>query len=235
MKFYSKLIVSLAVTAGVAAGLLAYTFAATAPVIAEREIADRKAALENVFFLQKGKDGSFGLIAKPLADGVTALYLPGNDKQPAYFAVPGRATGYNSSVPVTLMIGFTGPAQDAASLLKGYVPENKLPAAGEKGEYIVGFSVINSEETPGLGEKVKDSRAPYTWGQAFAGSIPPPNPDHATDFQRQFRGRAAESLALKKYGGDLDAITASTITSNGVVNAMKNAGATLRKVLAEGK
>lgn len=228
MKFYIKLIVAVAITAGVAGGLLAYTYAATAPVIAQREIEDRRAALENVFFLQKGKDGAFGLTAKPLADGVTALYLPGNDKQPAYFAVPGQAIGYNSSVPVSLMIGFTGPAADAASLLKGYVPDDKLPAAGKKGEYIVGFSVINSEETPGLGEKIKDSRAPYTWAEAMTGATPPASPDHATDFQRQFRGRSIDGITLKKNGGELDAITASTITSNGVVNAIRNAGNTLR-------
>ncbi len=236
MNLYAKLIVSLAVTSAVAGGLLAYTYATTAPIIAQREIEDRKKALENVFFLQKenagGKKTTFALTTKPMADGVTALYLPGKDDQPAYYAVTGQATGYNSSVPITLMVGFTGTTEDAATLLKGYVQPDGLPPAGKKGEYIVGFSVVNSEETPGLGEKIKDTRPPYTWIQALTGTKPPANPDQSTDFQRQFRGRAVDTLALKKNGGDLDAITASTITSNGVVAALKNAGEKLRSAQA---
>ncbi|MCL2000044.1 MAG: FMN-binding protein [Planctomycetes bacterium] len=235
MNLYARLILSLTATSAVAGGLLAYTYASTAPVIAQREIEDQKKALESVFFLQKegaaGKE-TLTLSPKPLTNGVTALYLPGKDDAPAYFAVAGQAIGYNASVPITLMVGFTGSVADAASLLHGYVRPDQLPPAGRKGEYIVGFSVINSEETPGLGEKIKDSRPPYTWLQAVTGAKPPPNPDQATDFQRQFRGRTAETLALKKSGGDLDAITASTITSNAVVSALKNAGEKLQAALA---
>ncbi len=231
MNFYGKLIVSLAVVAGVAAGLLAFTYTTTAPVIAQREIEDQAKALENVFFLQK-KDGALNLQGKEIAQGVTALYAPENADQPAYFAVTGQAIGYNSSVPVSLMVGFTGPAADAASLLDGYVAPDKMPPQGKNGEYIVGFSVINSEETPGLGEKIKDARPPYTWVQAVTGNKPPANPDVATDFQRQFRGRAADALVLKKNGGDLDAITASTITSNGVIAALRDASGKLHKALA---
>ena len=229
MNFYGKLIVSLAVVSGIAAGLLAFTYNTTAPVIAQREIEDQAKALENVFFLQK-KDGAFTLEPKKLADGVTALYAPENADKPAYYAVTGQAIGYNSSVPVSLMVGFTGPADKPAALLGGYVDANSLPE--KDGEYIVGFSVINSEETPGLGEKIKDARPPYTWIQAVSGNKPPPNPDVSTNFQRQFRGRLADSLVLKKQGGDLDAITASTITSGGVVAALRDASGKLRKALA---
>ncbi len=229
MNFYGKLIVSLAVVSGIAAGLLAFTYNTTAPVIAQREIEDQAKALENVFFLQK-KDGAFTLAPKKLADGVTALYTPDNADTPAYYAVTGQAIGYNSSVPVSLMVGFTGPAGKPAALLEGYVDQDKLP--GKDGEYIVGFSVINSEETPGLGEKIKDVRPPYTWLQAVTGSKPAPNPDVSTNFQRQFRGRPADSLVLKKQGGDLDAITASTITSNGVISALRDASGKLRQALA---
>ncbi len=235
MNLYAKLILSLAVTSAVAGGLLSYTYATTAPIISQREIEDRKKALESVFFLQgEGAAGkkTFTLTTKPLAEGVTALYLPGKEDKPAYFAVTGQAIGYNSSVPITLMVGFTGPAEDAATLLKGYVEPDKLPPAGKTGEYLVGFSVVNSEETPGLGEKIKDTRPPYTWLQAVTGTKPPPNPDQSTDFQRQFRGHLVDTLALKKNGGDLDAITASTITSNGVVAALKNAGEKLQAALA---
>ena len=231
MNFYGKLIVSLAVVAGIAAGLLAFTYKTTAPVIAQREIEDKAKALENVFFLQR-KDGTLALQGKEIAPGVTALYQPDNQDKPAYYAVTGEAIGYNSGVPVSLMVGFTGPAADPATLLEGYVDADKMPAKGKDGEYIVGFSVINSEETPGLGEKIKDARPPYTWIQALTGTKPAPNPDVSTDFQRQFRGRLADSLVLKKNGGDLDAITASTITSTGVVSALRDASGKLHNALA---
>lgn len=230
MNFYARLILSLAVFSSVAAGLLALTYKTTAPVIAQREIEDQAAALENVFFLQK--DGkNFALKPEVLADGVTALFKPENSDTPAYYAVTGSATGYNSGVPISLMVGFTGPADKASSLLEGYVDSDRLPAGD--GNYIVGFSVINSEETPGLGEKIKDARPPYTWAQAVTGTKPAPNPDVSTDFQRQFRGRLADTLVLKKNGGDLDAITASTITSNGVVSALRDASGKLQEALAK--
>ncbi len=230
MKFYLRLFLSLAITSGVAGGLLAFTYRTTAPVIAQREIEDREKALQNVFFLQS-ESGTFSLQAKPVADGVTALYLPDNPDAPAYYAVAGQAIGYNSTVPLSLMVGFTGDAADAATLLAGYIDTDRLPRPGDAGQYVVGFSVINSEETPGLGEKIKDVRPPYTWVQAARGTKPAPNPDTGTDFQRQFRGRKADALVLKKNGGDLDAITASTITSNGVVAAIRDASEKLQRAL----
>ncbi len=230
MNFYGRLILSLALVAGIASGLLAITYQTTAPVIEQRELEDQAKALENVFFLQR--EAGVALESKPLAEGVTALYMPGDTDAPAYYAVTGSAIGYNSGVPISLMVGFTGPADDAVSLLDGYVSAERLPEAGSRDPYIVGFSVINSEETPGLGEKIKDQRPPYTWLQAVTGTKPAPNPDVATEFQRQFRGRLADSLVLKKNGGDLDAITASTITSNGIVSALRNASGKLQAALA---
>lgn len=231
MNLYGKLIISLAAVAGIASGLLAVTYNTTAPVIAQREIQDQAKALENVFFLQKDAKG-FSLKTEEIAPGVTALYKEGESNKPAYYAVTGSATGYNSGVPISLMVGFTGPAGDAASLLEGYVPSERLPARDGDGKYIVGFSVINNEETPGLGEKIKDARPPYTWMQAVSGTKPAPNPDISTDFQRQFRGREADTLVLKKNGGDLDAITASTITSNGIIAALRNASERLAEAIA---
>jgi Na+-translocating ferredoxin:NAD+ oxidoreductase RnfG subunit len=157
MNFYTKLIVSLGICSGIASGLLAVTYTTTAPVIAQREIQDQADALQNVFFLQK--DGAnFSLKQEAIAEGVTALYKPENPDQPAYYAVTGSGFGYNSGIPVSLMVGFTGPAGKASDLLQGYVPSDRMPDGD--GNYIVGFSVINSEETPGLGEKIKDARPP---------------------------------------------------------------------------
>ena len=222
MNLYAKLIVSLAFFSGVAAGLLSYTFGVTAPIIAERELEDGRKALREVFFLHK-KDGALTLAASEMAPGVTALYRPDGSGEPLYYAVAGEGAGYNSSVPVTLMVGFTGPGDSADKLLQGYAAPGQSPPASDGERFVVGFSVIKSEETPGLGEKVKDVRPPFTWAQFFSGNRPPDNPDKATGFQRQFRGKSASALKLKKDGGALDAITASTITSRGVLAAIRNA------------
>ena len=68
-----------------------------------------------------------------------------------------------------------------------------------KGE-ITGFQIIESKETPGLGTKAADQKF---WGQ--------------------FIGRTLENFKfkVKKDGGDVDAITASTITSRAVTHAME--------------
>ena len=231
MNFFARLIISLGVVAGIAAGLLSVTYSTTAPEIAKRELEDQAKALQNVFFLQQ-ENGKLALEGKEIAPGVTALFSPGDAAKPTYYAVTGQATGYNSGVPISLMVGFTGPAKDAPTLLQGYVDADRMPGKDKSGEYIVGFSVINSEETPGLGEKIKDQRPPYTWMQAFTGKKPAPNPDSSTDFQRQFRGRLSDDLILKKDGGELDAITASTITSRGVIAALRDASGKLHQALS---
>lgn len=74
-----------------------------------------------------------------------------------------------------------------------------LMGVDEKGE-ITGFQILESKETPGLGTKAADKSF---WGQ-FLG--------HTLD---NFR------FKVKKDGGDVDAITASTITSRAVTHGME--------------
>jgi len=64
-------------------------------------------------------------------------------------------------------------------------------------------TVLSHSETPGLGAKCTTD----------------------THFMEQFQGfdPAAKSLAVKKDGGDVDAITASTITSRAYALAVANA------------
>ncbi|MDR1612082.1 MAG: FMN-binding protein [Planctomycetota bacterium] len=229
MEFYRRLVVSLALVSGIAAGLLAATYRVTFPVIQVREREERAKALKNIFFL--GSFGGEGMTPREISDGVVALHDPAAPEKPAYYAARGEAAGYNSASPIALMVGFTASGLDARDLLAGYVGADRLPAAGERGHYIVGFSVLSSEETPGLGERVKDRRPPFTWLQFVKGETPPPDPDTATSFQRQFRGRLPDNLLLKKRGGDLDAITASTITSTAVTAAIRDAGEKLAQAL----
>jgi len=69
---------------------------------------------------------------------------------------------------------------------------------------IYNTSVLSHAETPGLGAKCQDE---------------------ASTFRTQFKGfnPSAKSLVVKKDGGDVDAITASTITSRAYTLAVANA------------
>lgn len=67
---------------------------------------------------------------------------------------------------------------------------------------ISGYKLIDHKETPGLGTKVAD--------EAFAGQFRGINPDR-TD------------LRVKKDGGDIDAVTAATISSRAVIDAIRRA------------
>ena len=65
---------------------------------------------------------------------------------------------------------------------------------------VISYKVLQASETPGLGMKL-------AWPE-FAG---------------QFRGKDATTLALKKKGGQIEAITSATITSKAVLKAIADA------------
>lgn len=69
---------------------------------------------------------------------------------------------------------------------------------------IKSVSVIQQKETPGLGDKIEKTKS---------------------NFALQFEGKNPENfkLAVKKDGGDVDAITASTITSRAFTDAVDRA------------
>ena len=66
---------------------------------------------------------------------------------------------------------------------------------------IKGISVLSHTETPGLGDKIEPSKS---------------------SFSAQFEGKDPQNfkLVVKKDGGDVDAITASTITSRAYCDAV---------------
>ena len=96
----------------------------------------------------------------------------------------------------------------------GYAVESSAVGFGGPLSIMVGFdaasgqiyntSVISHSETPGLGAKISDA---------------------AGAFRRQFEklDPKASSLTVKKDGGDVDAITASTITSRAFLGAVRSA------------
>lgn len=71
-------------------------------------------------------------------------------------------------------------------------------------------SVIDHQETPGLGDKIEAEKS---------------------DFPDQFEGKDPDAFALKvkKDGGDVDAITAATITSRAFCDAVKRAHELFKK------
>lgn len=81
---------------------------------------------------------------------------------------------------------------------------------------VLGYSILNTNETPGLGAKAAD------WFQKDGkGSIIGMNPGE-------------KELTVKKDGGDVDAITASTITSRSFLRAVNAAYDAYRQSLGRG-
>ncbi|MCD8303405.1 MAG: RnfABCDGE type electron transport complex subunit G [Prevotellaceae bacterium] len=73
--------------------------------------------------------------------------------------------------------------------------------------HILGYRVMDSSETPGLGQKAQQ------WFQR--------------DGKGNIIGKKAGSLSVRKDGGDVDAITASTITSRAFLRCVNNAYAAM--------
>ncbi len=101
--------------------------------------------------------------------------------------------------------------KDAAGQTVGYAAKG-ADAGGYGGDIVlmVGFAsdrktlvcyrTLIAAETPGLGMKLS-----------------------APEFADQFRGKDASALKLRKQGGEIEAITAATITSKAVCRAISNA------------
>lgn len=86
--------------------------------------------------------------------------------------------------------GFSGKIK----LMVGFLPDGTIH----------NISVLQHEETPGLGDKIEKSKSDFI--QQFKGKKP-------ADFQ----------LNVKKDGGEVDAITAATVSSRAFCDAVKRA------------
>jgi electron transport complex protein RnfG len=87
---------------------------------------------------------------------------------------------------------------------KGFSGNFKLMVGFDTTGTIIDIAVIRHAETPGLGDKMEQEKS---------------------DFHVQFMGKnpASFNLAVKKDRGDVDAITASTITSRAYCDAVTRA------------
>jgi Na+-translocating ferredoxin:NAD+ oxidoreductase subunit G len=115
---------------------------------------------------------------------------------------------YFEAIKGTELVGYC--VKVIASGYNGYI--RMIVGVDPKG-IIKGLEVLEQSETPGLGSKITEIRPgekePY--------------------FLAQFKGKLAETLAIKK---NIDAITGATITSKAVTDAVKN---TLTEFLAKVK
>lgn len=106
--------------------------------------------------------------------------------------------------------------RDASGNVSGYAVEGSDPGGyggdvvlmvGLKADKstVVRYKTISASETPGLGMKL-----------------------NTPEFSGQFCGKPAVGLKVRKDGGDIEAITAATITSRAVCGAIAAAAAKLR-------
>lgn len=122
----------------------------------------------------------------------------------------------NGEAPFVLYIAKNG-SEVAGYAIEGY----SMKGYGGMIKLLVGFTskgeinkvaVISHAETPGLGAKISESES---------------------HFITQFEGKnpSGSKMTLRKEGGDIDAITASTITSKAYIDAITRAHAELMKLL----
>lgn len=97
-----------------------------------------------------------------------------------------------------------------SSTNKGFSGEIKIMVGFLPDGTIKDVAVLEHKETPGLGDKM--TRKKSNWSVQFQGKNP-----------------ATFKIAVKKDGGDVDAITASTISSRAFCDAVERAYKTFRK------
>ncbi|MDR0420928.1 MAG: RnfABCDGE type electron transport complex subunit G [Prevotellaceae bacterium] len=99
------------------------------------------------------------------------------------------------------------------STSKGFSGEIKIMAGFDTDGVIKNYSVLKHAETPGLGSKM----------QEWFSDASKPN-------QNVINRKWTNEMKVKKDGGDIDAITAATISSRAFVDALNRAGEAYMKV-----
>ena len=141
--------------------------------------------------------------AKTLSDAI-AVVVPGFDNNPAEAPETIDVDGVSYKIYKATKGGeFIGAAVESVSM--GFGGELKVLVGFDVEGNIIDYSLLSHAETPGLGSKAAD------WFKKGAkGDITGKNPGEAP-------------LAVSKEGGQIDAITASTITSKAFLSAVNSA------------
>ena len=141
--------------------------------------------------------------AKTLSDAVSAV-VPGFDNDPIADKKMQEVNGVQYAVyPATKGGEFIGAAVEASSM--GFGGDLKILVGFDAQGNILDYSLLSHAETPGLGSKAAD-----WFKKGSKGDIIGKNP-------------GTSPLTVKKDGGEIDAITASTITSRAFLNAVNAA------------
>ena len=141
--------------------------------------------------------------AKALSDAIK-LVVPGFTNNPAESPEIVELNGVSYKVYKATKDGeFIGAAVESSA--NGFGGALTVLVGFDKEGNIIDYSLLSHAETPGLGSKAADW---FKKGQK--GDITGKNP-----------GKGA--LVVNKDGGDVDAITASTITTRAFLNAVNNA------------
>ena len=141
--------------------------------------------------------------AKALSDAI-ALVVPGFDNNPSDAPESFELNGATYKIYKATKGGeFIGAAVESSA--NGFGGALNVLVGFDKEGNIIDYSLLSHAETPGLGSKAADW---FKKGQK--GDITGKNP-----------GKGA--LTVKNDGGEVDAITASTITSRAFLNAVNNA------------
>lgn len=209
MKKFIWLTLVLGCVSGIASAALAVTYSQTKGAITAAEKKEEEAALNTVFFA-----GFKDVKTKTVGD--TKLYevfLKDDSDIPSYYAVTGAGIGYNTAVPIQLLVGFTNPTHPNLKMPDGKPVE-------KKGFVCIGWKVIKSAETPGLGENAKNTKPAFTWIGKLLGKPDDTSTDRRTKFQKQFEGKIAGDMEAKK---NIDIITGATYSTVGIIKAVQEA------------
>jgi electron transport complex protein RnfG len=188
-----RLISALAMAGLISGIVLVATFVYTNPLI----LANKEAALQRAIFRVLPDCASYETLHLEAGKLVVKISTPGSEEKEKEDAV--IYAGYNEDRE---LVGFAVPGsepgfQDIISVIFGYDGNS---------EKIIGFEVLDSKETPGLGDKIfKD-----------------------TEFQTNFKALSVkpEMLIVKKgkknNPNEVQAITGATISSKAVVKLLNN-------------
>lgn len=181
---FTNMVIVLVAVAVIMGGLLALINHITAEPIMTQE---QKILAESIHSVMGGNQktiiSSTDSITKTIEgkeSQFVVYHISSDTKSDTGFAIESSVNGFGGTLKV--LVGFDNDAN------------------------ILGYSILQSAETPGLG-----SKADEWFGETGKGNIIGKNM------------KSAGSLAVKNDGGDVDAITASTITSRAFLKAVNQA------------
>lgn len=161
--------------------------------------------------------------AKSLNEAITVVMPKGYDNNPTNDVDTARINGILYKIYKATRSGeFVGAAVESSA--DGFGGKLTVLVGFDKNGNITDYSLLEQSETPGLGEKAKYWFKPQAKTKSLLESLF--HFDVATE-QKQSNilgmNPGKTPLSVSKDGGNVDAITASTITSRAFLNAINNA------------